>query len=65
MESIWKPMKTAPKDGTEVLLKIGKKGYAVGSWQDFELQVGWFVGHNWIGEDVFISRPVGWLEIPK
>lgn len=60
----WKSMKTAPRNGTTILLKVNESFKVTASWQDFSDGEGWYIGYTWNGKHSFVA-PIGWLEIPK
>lgn len=62
----WRPMETAPADGTNLLLLNRAGNVAAGLWQDSLLGAGWFL-RGGSRPDVFFNDnfgPVGWLPIP-
>ncbi len=58
--SPWRPIETAPKDGSEMILSFGEH-MTVGKWeQDF--------GGNWIesdSRDVIEPKPTHWMPLPE
>jgi len=63
----WKPMDTAPKDGTEILVWDGYK-YLIVSWanvkifeQPLQIVDGWTV--NIVSDS--LCKPIYWTELPE
>ena len=70
--STWQPIETAPRDGTEILLKvpllweepqgrIGSGDYVSAYWYD-ESSEYW---RDRLGQWVLLDRPTHWLPLPK
>ena len=65
---VWQPIETAPKDGTEVLLRGGKNKWedegtklVVGFWQDDEWRYA-FIESDWRG---VYENPTHWMYVPN
>ena len=62
----WQPIKTAPRDGTNVLLVNRKGNIATGLWQGRGVMEGWWLrGGN--GPNTFFNEhhgPTHWMPLP-
>jgi len=54
----WKPIASAPRDGTEILLGHPDGSLAVGWWGKFGVNIGWTDG------DYLMSWPSHWMPAP-
>lgn len=52
----WRPIKTAPKDGTDLLL-----GFSNGD----DVTVGSFDGDEWFDQHSFWLKPTHWMPLPE
>lgn len=70
--SIWQPIETVPRDGTEILLKIplqweeskgriGSGDYVSAYWYD-KSSVRWM---NRLGHWISLDRPTHWMPLPE
>lgn len=58
----WRPIESAPKDGTDVLIC---KVYDDGSVSDFEI-AGWDDELEWHGlQDITLDKPTHWMPLPS
>jgi hypothetical protein len=58
----WKPIETAPKDGTEVLV-YGHEHYTIAQWSGSEWRDIGDIG--WAGMDGTDNQPTHWMHLPK
>ncbi len=68
----WKDMDSAPKDGTEILIK-DEEGNCICSWGDSQTGTGskesmrWCIVNDWDEEIGYNSpkNPIGWMHLPE
>lgn len=64
----WRPMETAPKDGTDILL-VHDKSIQVGGWGGVSGHSGWIIGEDSSSPEtdylVFFDEPTHWRPLPE
>lgn len=63
----WRPIETAPKDGTNVLLVNRKGNMAAGLWMDSLSGSGWYLRGGSLRPDTFFNDhhgPTHWMPLP-
>ena len=56
----WQPIKTAPKDGTEIIVWMGRK----------DIRLGWYFApssntRGWMDQNSKTIRPTHWMPLPE
>lgn len=62
----WKPIETAPKDGTDVLL-FANDSIAIAAWQtDWPNRGEWATGYSCADYgDYYVKNPTHWMSLPE
>jgi hypothetical protein len=61
MNNIWKPIETAPKDGTHIIVIDGVGGVHGAYWTRYVGKESWFTytTHGWL------PSACGWIDMPE
>jgi hypothetical protein len=65
--SPWQPIKTAPKDGTAILVLLPSlydDGLPALLWADDGVQIGWWDGEDWVNLKSELLDPTHWQPLP-
>lgn len=56
----WRPLSTAPTDGTCILVSDADGDVRQAKWD----KPGWWCGYDCYGNDAFVERPTHWMPLP-